>query len=274
MEFVSTLSRWSKNLFSTFLVFSFHKKKKKKKISQTSPPVTRQLISSSTQKINESKITYPRIFHFLTKYNTFYQPTLPSPLPFHRESSMTVVTRVSFLTFRLVNEQKEGGRAPWWIIRLDIDSRPGQSISCRLIRGKATKERERAIGSSNRFVRVGGGREGGRSNVICAIRVVEGWMSGTDRERERQRERRTVNSEILARGGGQMCLFCLKGATRGNKSNGVEVTIISNFPARHRSINRYRSPPPFFRVLWIELFLPKYDAWTIKRSVGWRERNR
>lgn len=27
-----------------------------------------------------------------------------------------------------------------------------------------------------------------------------------------------------------MCLFCLKGATRGNKSNGVEVTIISSFP--------------------------------------------
>lgn len=27
-----------------------------------------------------------------------------------------------------------------------------------------------------------------------------------------------------------MCLFRLKGATRGNKSNGVEATIISNFP--------------------------------------------
>lgn len=43
------------------------------------------------------------------------------------------------------------------------------------------KKREQAIGSS-KSICSGGGRRGGRSNVICAIRVVEGWMS--DRERE------------------------------------------------------------------------------------------
>lgn len=145
----------------------------------------------------ESKITYPQ---FIILESFFPLPlnepdTLPSSFPIHRETSMTNVTRLSFLSF----EQKEGGRAPWWIIRLDIDSRAGQSISCRLIRGKATKKREQAIGSSNRFVRVGGGG-GGRSNVICAIRVVGGLDVGHG-QREREREKR-VNSEILVRGGG------------------------------------------------------------------------
>lgn len=96
MEFVSTLSRWSKNLFSTFLVFSFHKKKKN---LSNFLPVIRQLISSSMHV--ESKITYPQ---FIILESFFPLPlnepdTLPSSFPIHRETSMTNVTRLSSLSF-------------------------------------------------------------------------------------------------------------------------------------------------------------------------------
>lgn len=41
-----------------------------------------------------------------------------------------------------------------------------------------------------------------------------------------------------------MCLFCLKGATRGNKSNGVEVTIISSFPEGIAPLTDIVTVPP------------------------------
>lgn len=78
-----------------------------------------------------------------------------------------------------------------------------------------------------------------------------------------------------------MCLFCLKGATRGNKSNGVEVTIISSFPEGIAPLTDIVTVPPpssFDEVLWIELFLPKYEADStrgrLKEEMVGRERKR
>ena len=60
-----------------------------------------------------------------------------------------------------------------------------------------------------------------------------------------------------------MCLFCLKeGATRGNKSNGVEVTIISSFPEGIAPLTdigagaRFLSP---FGVFWVKLCRSKWE---------------
>lgn len=76
-----------------------------------------------------------------------------------------------------------------------------------------------------------------------------------------------------------MCLFCLKGATRGNKSNGVEVTIISSFPEGIAPLTDIVTVPALFfrrgsssldRVIPSEI-RSGFDAWTIKRRVGWTE---
>lgn len=76
----------------------FLPQKKKKNLSNFLP-VTRQLISSSMHV--ESKITYPQ---FIILESFFPLPlnepdTLPSSFPIHRETSMTNVTRLSFLSF-------------------------------------------------------------------------------------------------------------------------------------------------------------------------------
>lgn len=81
MEFVSTLSRWSKNLFSAFLVFFFHKKKKKKKESLKLPPGS-QLISSSTRSSNQKlpilDLQSPNLSSRLPLNEPTHSP-LPSP---------------------------------------------------------------------------------------------------------------------------------------------------------------------------------------------------
>lgn len=54
-----------------------------------------------------------------------------------------------------------------------------------------------------------------------------------------------------------MCLFCLKGATRGNKSNGVEATIISSFPEGIAPLTDIVQARFFRLVSSVRLFLSK-----------------
>lgn len=81
-----------------------------------------------------------------------------------------------------------------------------------------------------------------------------------------------------------MCLFCLKGATRGNKSNGVEVTIISSFPEGIAPLTDIVTiPPPLStngssssdRVIPSEIRRSGFDErGRLKEEVvvGWRRR--
>lgn len=54
-----------------------------------------------------------------------------------------------------------------------------------------------------------------------------------------------------------MCLFCLKGATRGNKSNGVEATIISSIPEGIAPLTDIVQARFFRLVSSVKLFLSK-----------------